>query len=449
MNKCQTLKPGGQVKGRIDSKRTKWLHWPFAVVARHGAGAFLFRPGKVYIDLNCVCTRRSATVTSLRRQQDPYHGFEQGPIRPPSEARSLLIRVTRNCPWNHCAFCPVYKGARFSVRPEDHVIADVDAIHRHVSSLNTLADAHGRILRQDINRYMQEQPDHEQQAFAAAVNWFAGGMTSIFLQDANSLVVKPDSLIRILRHIRSRFPWVERITSYARSHTVARISDDNLKQMQAAGLNRIHIGLESGSDAVLKMVRKGVDKATQIKAGCKVKQAGMELSEYVMPGLGGRDLSRDHAQETADALNRIDPDFIRLRTLAIPGGIPLAEQHRAGQFVKLNDVEMVGEIRLFIASLDGISSMIASDHILNLFEKVQGRMPAAKGEILAVLDRFLDLPPRDQCLFQVGRRLGIFSRVADMDSSRRRAKVEAFCDQHGIGPENVDEMIDEMMKRFI
>jgi radical SAM superfamily enzyme len=170
---------------------------------------------------------------------------------------------------------------------------------------------------------------------------------------------------------------------------------------------------------VLSRVRKGVDKRTQIKAGRKVKTAGMELSEYVMPGLGGKDLSRDHALETADALNRINPDFIRLRTLAIPGGIPLAEEHRAGRFVKLNDLEMVREIRLFIDSLDGITSMIVSDHILNLFEEIQGRFPEAKTDILAVLDRFLSLSgPEDQCRFQVGRRLGIFSRMADMDSPK-------------------------------
>jgi len=378
-----------------------------------------------------------------------YHGFEQGPIRPPSEARSLLIRVTRNCPWNRCAFCPVYKGSRFSVRPEDHVIADIDDVHRHVLRLKELADGQGRIARQELDLHAQNLAEHQQQAFAAAFNWFAGGMTAIFLQDANSLVIKPDSLIRILRHIRSRFPWVERITSYARSHTVARISDAHLKAMRDAGLNRIHIGLESGSDAVLKRVRKGVDKATQIKAGRKAKKAGMELSEYVMPGLGGRDLSRDHALETADALNQINPDFIRLRTLAIPGGIPLAELQRSGQFLKLNDLEMVREIRLFIETLEGIESMIVSDHILNLFEEVQGRLPDARPGILAVLDGFLSLDPEDQCLFQVGRRLGIFTRVADLDSPKRRAKVDGFCRQYGIGPENVDQMIDEIMKRFI
>ncbi|MBC2711483.1 MAG: radical SAM protein [Desulfosarcina sp.] len=388
-------------------------------------------------------------MTQRHPDKDHYHGFEQGPIRPPSEAGSLLIRVTRNCPWNRCTFCPVYKGARFSVRPESHVIDDIDAVHRHVVTLKKLADGSGSILRQDVSELMQCLSPQEQQAFGAALNWYAGGMTAIFLQDANSLVVKPDQLIRILRHIRSRFPWVSRITSYARSHTIARISDDNLKQMREAGLNRIHIGLESGSDAVLSRVRKGVDKRTQIKAGQKVKKAGMELSEYVMPGLGGKELSREHAIETADALNHINPDFIRLRTLAIPGGIPLAEDQRTGRFIKLNDLEMVREIRLFIDSLDGITSMIVSDHILNLFEEVQGRLPDAKPHILAVLDRFLSLSDQDQCRFQVGRRLGIFTRLIDMNSPKRRAKVDAFCAQHGITPGNVDVMIDEMMKRFI
>ncbi|WP_372679069.1 radical SAM protein [Desulfosarcina sp.] len=388
-------------------------------------------------------------MTQRQHDKDRYHGFEQGPIRPPSEAGSLLVRVTRNCPWNHCTFCPVYKGARFSVRPEAHVIDDIEALHRQVEALKRLADGSGHILRQDINEWMQGLAAHERQTFGAALNWYADGMRSIFLQDANSLVVKPDQLIRILRHLRSRFPWVDRITSYARSHTIARISDDHLRQMREAGLNRIHIGLESGSDAVLNRVRKGADKRTQVKAGQKVKKARIELSEYVMPGLGGRDLSRDHALETADALNQINPDFIRLRTLAIPDGIPLAEEYRNGRFVKLNDIEMGREIRLFIERLDGITSMIVSDHILNLFEEVQGRLPEAKTAILAVLDRFLDLSPKDQCRFQVGRRLGIFSSLVDMNSPKRLAKVDAFCAQHGITPANVDGMVDEMMKRFI
>ncbi|BBO80484.1 radical SAM protein [Desulfosarcina ovata subsp. sediminis] len=383
------------------------------------------------------------------KDKDIYHGFEQGPIRPPSEAHSLLVRVTRNCPWNRCTFCHVYKESRFSVRSESHVIEDIEGIHRHVDTLRGLADESGSILRRDISAAVQDLAPHEQDLFSVALNWYAGGMSSIFLQDANSLIIKPDSLIRILDHLRRRFPWVERITSYARAHTVARISDDHLREMRVAGLNRLHMGLESGADSVLQMVCKGVDKQTQVKAGRKVKKAGIELSEYVMPGLGGKALWREHALETADALNQIDPDFIRLRSLAIPQGIPLAEDQRSGRFVKLGDTDTVREIRLFVATLDGITSMIASDHILNLFAEVEGRLPEAKAGILALLDRFLNLPDEERCRFQVGRRMGLFTRLEDMQRPKRRTKVDAFCTQHGITPDNVDHMIAQMMTRFI
>jgi radical SAM superfamily enzyme len=219
--------------------------------------------------------------------------------------------------------------------------------------------------------------------------------------------------------------------------------------MNDAGLNRIHIGMESGSDKVLKMVRKGSNKEQHVVAGQKVKAAGMELSEYVMPGLGGKALSADHALETADALNRIDADFIRFRTLAIRGGIPLRQQLEAGEFEKLTDVEVAGEIRQFIASLDGITSRIKSDHILNLFEEIDGQMPAAKQPILDVLDTFLQMSPDEQMFFQVGRRLGMLRRLDDMRGNGVRDRIDAICRQNGITPDNVEEVITELMKRFI
>ena len=219
--------------------------------------------------------------------EDGYNGFEQGPIRPPSEAASLLIRVTRNCPWNRCSFCPVYKGTKFSIRPVDHVKRDIDSVHRQVEAIRQMADTRATSKRARSMPPPAGQTPGEIQALNAALHWHAGGMRSIFIQDANSMIVKPADLTAILVHLKKCFPWVERVTSYARSHTIARIKDDDLKTIAAAGLNRIHIGLESGSDLVLKLVQKGADKATHIKAGRKVKAAGMELSEYVMPGLGG------------------------------------------------------------------------------------------------------------------------------------------------------------------
>jgi len=380
---------------------------------------------------------------------EKYNGFEQGPIRPPSEASSLLIRITRNCPWNRCTFCPVYKGTKFSIRPIEHIKKDIDLVSSHVETLQKLADESGHISRKHIRQVAEKVEPDQLHAFNAAFSWIAGGMRSVFIQDANSLIIKPADLVEILKHLKKRFSQVERITSYARSHTVARIKDSDLEAIKEAGLNRIHIGLESGSNEVLKMVKKGVTKETHIKAGLKVKKAGIELSEYIMPGLGGRKYSEIHALETADALNRINPDFIRLRTLAIPNGLGLYEDYLNGNFEKCNDVMMAKEILLFLEMLAGITSVVKSDHILNLFEEVEGVLPDDKEYMTGVIQSFLSMDSKHQTLFQVGRRLGIFSRLSDMDSSHRFAMAEKTCRELNITPENVDEIIDEMMKRFI
>jgi radical SAM superfamily enzyme YgiQ (UPF0313 family) len=380
---------------------------------------------------------------------EPYKGFEQGPIRPPSEANSLLIRVSRNCPWNRCTFCTVYKRHQFSLRPVEHVKKDIDAVYKHVEALRQMTDASGGIRREDLNRLVQNLNDGETQAFHAAMHWLAGGMKSVFIQDANSLIIPPADMIEILSYLKKRFYWIERITSYARSHTVARIKDEDLKAIRAAGLDRIHIGLESGSDKVLKMIRKGVTKATHIKAGLKVRKAGMELSEYVMPGLGGKALSEDHALETADALNQINPDFIRLRTLAIPNRSELFEEYEAGRFEKCSDIMTTQEILLFVENLNGITSTLKSDHILNLFEEAEGVFPDDKPRIVKLLRTFLEMDPQRQCLYQVGRRMGIFSRLSDMENPHRLKRVENTCQEAGITPENVDGVVEELMKRFV
>ncbi len=378
-----------------------------------------------------------------------YQGFEQGPIRPPSEAYSLLVRATRNCPWNHCRFCPVYNDTKFSIRPKDHVKTDIDMVYEQVMMLQDILAKSGRITRPEVHQASRNLDSSQLMALNAAFNWMAGGMESIFIQDANSLIIKPSDLVDILQHLRKRFPMVKRITSYARSHTIARIKDDDLKAFKDAGLNRIHIGLESGSDDVLKMVRKGVTKAGHIKAGTKVKNAGIELSEYVMPGLGGRKLSRVHALETADALNQINPDFIRLRTLAIPNSVGLFEDWEKGIFEKCTDLEMTKEIDIFLDALNGITSIIKSDHILNLFQDIEGRLPEDKKKMLDIVNRFLALSPENQMTYQVGRRLGVFAGLDDMLEGPEMDKVVRMCRRLGVTPDNIDATIDELMKRFV
>jgi len=392
---------------------------------------------------------RYGIIPSMAEPRSDYAGFEQGPIRPPSEAQSLLIRVTRNCPWNRCSFCPVYKGAAFSTRPLEHVKRDIDAVYGHIVRLHELGAAHGGFSRDLIERAHENVAPEERLAFEAAVSWFMWGMRSVFLQDANSLFVKPADLVEILDHLRKRFPGIERVTSYARAQTITKRADDELRAIANAGLNRIHIGLESGSDKVLQMVKKGVTKAEHIEAGRRVISAGMELSEYVMPGLGGAALSEEHAVETADALNQISPHFIRLRTLAIPNQTPLYEEYVAGRFVKCSEVMVARESLLFLEHLDGISSVVKSDHILNLFADLDGKLPDDKPRMAGMLQAFLDMAPERQTLFQVGRRIGVFTRLQDLDDQRRCAMVRAACDQHGITPDNAEAVIEDIMRTFI
>ncbi|MFH1749226.1 MAG: radical SAM protein [Planctomycetota bacterium] len=385
-----------------------------------------------------------------RVSDNSYGGFEQGPIRPPSEADSLLIRVTRNCPWNKCTFCPVYKGAKFSARTVADVKHDIDTVYRYVESLQELADESGRVEQHQIDKLVENAVPKDAQALTAAFNWvFGGGMKSVFLQDANSLVLKPADLVEILTHLRQRFPGIERITSYARSQTIARRSAADLRAIREAGLNRLHIGLESGCDEVLKAVQKGCTKQIHIDAGRKAIAAGFELSEYYMPGLGGTELSEQHALESADALSRIDPHFIRLRTLAIPHGAPLADEQHAGRFKQCTDVEVAHELLIFIENLDGIRSSVQSDHILNLFGDLEGVLPDDKPAMLKILRTFLDMTPQWQCLYQVGRRLGILSSIHDLDDTHRLKLVELQCRQLGITPDNVDEITTELARRYI
>lgn len=383
------------------------------------------------------------------KANEPYTGFEQGPIRPPSEAGSLLIRITRYCPWNRCTFCPVYKGTKFSLRPVEHVLRDIDIVHFHVESI---LKAHGSSGRDEITRlsgFSLSGDGKDRMARHAANKFIANGMKSIFLQDGNSLIIKPDHLVRIVEHLKQAFPDVDRVTSYARSHTIARISDDDLRRFAEAGLNRIHIGMESGADVILKKVKKGTDKATQVLAGQKIRRSGMELSEYYMPGLGGRELLRENALETADALNQINPDFIRLRTLALPAGTPLAEEYQSGNFDKMGEVETAQELLLFLEALKGIESTIKSDHTLNLFTEVEGKLPQDKEIMTAPVRKFLELSPQQQMVFSIGRRSHRLSTLADLDDPVKYRYAEQICTELGATIDNADDIVDSIIKRFI
>ncbi len=364
--------------------------------------------------------------------------FEQGPIRPPSEASSLLIRVNRNCPWNRCSFCSIYKKNKFSLRPVDDVIQDIDTIRRMIDAMLD-STGNARSLIQNLSA-------NEEQAFYAARSWISCGMESVFLQDADSLVIRPENLLKILRHIKNSFPQVKRITAYARSDSVTRIGRELIREIAAAGLNRIHIGMETAADHLLALVQKGVTKEIHIKAGQMVKNAGIELSEYFLIGLGGSELSELHALESADALNQINPDFIRFRTLHLPDKITLYPKSDAFSYRWASDLTQVREIHTLIGHLEGITSCIKSDHNYNLLQEIDGVLPKDKERLLGVLQKFMALTREQQVLFQVGKRSGHFLRLADLESHGQREQVSEICRRSGVTADNADDRIHEIVQ---
>ncbi len=350
--------------------------------------------------------------------------FEQGPIRPPSEAASLLVRFTRNCPWNKCSFCPVYKHAHFSRRSLREIRDDIEVIAAMVEDIKTLSwslGEAGRITSSVMEQIWRES--HVSDTYRHVASWLFFGTGQVFLQDANSLIMSTDELAEAIQVLRTTIPGVRRVTSYGRSSTIARKSLDELVRLREAGLDRIHIGMESGSNTVLAFVHKGATAQQHIEAGVKVREAGITLSEYVMPGLGGAKWSAEHARETARVLNEINPHFIRLRTLQVPPVGKLSEDVKAGRFSPLSDDEIVREIRQMIEGLDNVESVLTSDHVRNLLEEVEGRLPEDREKMLATIDEYLALPEGDRILYRIGRRGGALRSVRELDQPLMRQRL--------------------------
>jgi len=304
-------------------------------------------------------------------------GYEVGPIRPPSEAGSLLIRVTRNCPWNRCKFCNLYREQKFQTRPVEDIKADIDSIR---------------------SLYGNDIPE------------------SVFLQDANTAVLSYNKLREILIYLREKLPRVKRVTSYGRVDSLSKFSVAELKGLKEAGLDRIHSGFESGSDKVLALINKGYTKAQEIEAGRKVKEAGIELSVYYMPGVGGKDLSDDNATETADVVNKTNPDFVRIRTFVSKPGTELYENIESGVMRECTDKEKLSELKKMIENLDGADGFLYSDHTINLLQNVRGNMKTDKGKMLSVIGAFEELSPEEQRRYQLARRAGVYGvREEELD----------------------------------
>lgn len=379
--------------------------------------------------------------------------FEQGPIRPPNEAMSLLLRVTRNCPWNQCLFCPVYKKSQFSLRTVEEIKEDIQTAKDTADEIKALSwklGFSGEVNDQVISAIFNN-PNYSN-AYRSIAIWLYYGTGACFLQDADNLVMKTKDLVEVLGFLREKFPQITRVTTYSRSRTIVRKSVESLKAIRKAGLDRVHVGLESGYDPLLKFMRKGVTGAQHVEAGLKVLEAGMELSEYVMPGLGGQGLWREHAIATAKVLNQINPHFIRLRSLRVPDRVPLSEKLKNGEFQMQTDDMLAEEVKLFIETLEGITSTVTSDHIMNLLEEVTGKMPEDREKMLDVIRKYQELPDSERLIYRVGRRGGAYRSTEDLKRDpvayKKIKNLVSDLEAKG-GKEEIEKFITGLVDQYI
>ena len=273
--------------------------------------------------------------------------YDFPPFRPPSEANSLLLRVTRGCPWNRCAFCSMYKGMKFEIRQLEEILGDIES----------------------------------------ARELYGDRVRTVFIGDSNSLVAKTEMLVKILNALFSSFPHVERVTSYARAKTIAKKPLEDLRRILQAGLTRLHVGLETGDRDLLKEIEKGATPEEMIEAGRKAKEAGFEYSLYVLLGIGGEEKWEQHAKGTAEVLNQVDPHFIRVRTFIPQPNSPLYEAMEQGRFQPASAETILKETKLLLAKLQ-VTSQFLSDHVSNLLP-LHGKLPEDKEKMIHLIDEGL------------------------------------------------------------
>ena len=264
--------------------------------------------------------------------------------RPPSEAYSLIVQVTYGCSHNTCAFCSMYKEKRFALRPLEEVLEDFHIARRTYRNVD-----------------------------------------KVFLADGDALIRKASELYTILDTIRELFPECQRVTSYGSPSSIRVRTDEELRTLREKGLTMVYMGLESGCDDVLKLMRKGHMSAEIVEMGQKVRRNGMALSVTAITGLGGPDLLERHANETAEAFNAMNPEYIGMLTLMVEPGTPLYDWVRQGEFQLLTQPQVLRETRLLVEHLYSPGSVFRMNHASN-YLVLKGTLNQDREAMLRTID---------------------------------------------------------------
>ncbi len=273
--------------------------------------------------------------------------------RPPGEWRSYLLQCTIGCSNNQCTFCGMYKEKKFRIRPVEEILEDIDM----------------------------------------ALDYYGPGLQRVFLMDGDAIIMRTEDLLRVLRKLYETFPALEKVTLYAGPKSTLSKTPEELKSLHEAGLSRAYLGVESGSDTVLKFIHKGVDAETMLRAGRALVEAGIDLWVTVILGMTGANGEgggwEEHIRATADIINRMKPRHLSAMTFAPAKGTPLGEDVLAGRFEVCSADHVLEECRLLIELLDVDPLHFTSNHASN-YLPLKGGLPEDRKRFLSLIDQALE-----------------------------------------------------------
>jgi hypothetical protein len=331
--------------------------------------------------------------------------IEAGPMGAIGESGSLMLRVSRNCPWNRCLFCPAYKDRRFSKRTVTDIIKEIDAIRRLddlIEKASSEIGAPGNVSREALLHVIRGNPDIFENRDAIrslniVANWLFHGGKRVFLQDANALAMNPGDMVTVLTYLKDSFSTIETITCYARSKTCSRRTSEELGELKNAGLSWCFVGIESGCDEILEYMKKGVTRAEHLEGGRKMVAAGIDIAAFIMPGLAGgnRKKSEHHVSETISLLNDIKPTEVRIRSIAVLEASPLFELYREGTYEPATEDQMIEEIRQLLEGFD-FDCTIETYQMTNVLFNIKGDLKEKRDELISRIEGFQSLPPYER-----------------------------------------------------
>lgn len=268
-------------------------------------------------------------------------------IRPPSEANSILLQVTLGCSHNKCTFCGTFRQKRFNIKKDDIIFEDIEFARQYCRRQNRL-----------------------------------------FLCDGDALIVPQKRLVKILKRIQDRLPWVDRVGLYANTKGISMKTDEQLKELYDLGVKIAYMGLETGDDTVLKDIRKGATAEKMITMGKKIKASGIKLSVTVLVGIAGKQRSKTHAVETGKVLSAMDPDYVGALSLMLVPGTELNKDYEEGKFVLLNAEEMLEELGIMISCTTLSNGLFHANHASN-YLPIRAKFPQDKEKTLEMISKAL------------------------------------------------------------